>query len=278
MSYTIRMLVENESSVEGVGAEHGLSLLIESGTESLLFDTGASDLLIRNAARLGVDLSSVGTVVISHGHYDHAGGLPAILHHIPGKVLVTGEGFFTERYSREADGHLRYTGSPIGVKELLSGGWTHKEISTSFPCPLGDQELLLITGFSRSTEYERIPSKFVCRHPDGTLEADTFADEISLCLKSPEGMHLVTGCSHPGIVNMVRSIQKQTGMPVISITGGLHLSGADTMQLERTAAFFEDSSVRHLYVSHCTGERAIGLFRAHGINVTPTHGGMVLEL
>lgn len=278
MSHTIRILVENESSIDTLGYEHGLSLLIEGQKGSLLFDTGSSDLLLSNAAALGVDLSCVRTVVVSHGHYDHAGGLAAILRHNPEGVLVTGAGFFCPRYSREADGRLRYTGVPAGIEGTIPRGWEHREVAISCSYLLGDEELLLFTGFTRSTDYEHIASKFVCRQEDGTLTADTFSDEIALGLKSPEGIHLITGCSHPGIVNMVCSIEKQTGLPVISITGGLHLSGADTRQLEQTAAFFKDSSIRHLYVSHCTGERALEVFGAHGIRVTPAHGGMVLEL
>jgi len=112
----ITILVDNQSSKAELHSEHGLSLWIEADDKRILFDTGQSEMLIRNAKVLGIDLRTADTLVLSHGHYDHTGGVAAVLDLNPEISVYCHPGVFMPRYSRQPDGKMK----PVGINAKAS--------------------------------------------------------------------------------------------------------------------------------------------------------------
>ncbi|MCD8350158.1 MAG: MBL fold metallo-hydrolase [Planctomycetaceae bacterium] len=238
--------------------EHGLSLCIRVGDKSILFDCGSSDALVRNAATLGVDLTMAETVVLSHGHYDHTGGFRAVASLGGVSRLVTGPGFFTPKYSRKGM-RLTRMGANFGPDFLADAGITHEVCGDILElCPgcwaLGNPE--------RSHSAETIPDRYVLRL-DGEIQPDRFADEISLAVRCGDGVAVIVGCSHPGILNIVETVERRLALPVHGVWGGTHLVEATSDRIDFTVETLRKKGIRHLGFSHCSGEMARERIQAH---------------
>lgn len=244
----IYSLVEN-TSTKGFPVEHGLSLYIQiENGENILFDMGQSDLFVRNAERLGLDLNDIATAVISHGHYDHGGGLSAFLIHNDHAFVYLHREAFLPHYSLHEDG-LHYIGLdtdlPSSSRFILCENTTpmdphtllFADIQGSFLVPNGNRRLF---GPSKS-----LP--------------DNFAHEQNLLLEEDEKLVLFAGCAHRGIVNIIRQAQKLTGRTPTHVFAGMHLIKNGLTPSEET--FFIRSLAQELlsfkdtlfYTMHCTG-------------------------
>ncbi len=275
MSGTLTTLIENTSISASLMAEHGLSMHIETGEHTILFDTGQSDKLLENARVLGVDLDAIDVVVISHGHYDHAGGVPALLEHTSPKRLVTGHGFFTPKYADDARG-LRYNGVSFSRQDLIDHRWTHEYVG-AVPYPLFSPEdgIYLVSDFPREDRFERIPEVFLQKDPSGEMVPDLFTDEVLLVIESPKGLLVFVGCSHPGIINMIEEVKRLFKAPIYGLFGGTHLNGASDERIDHAAEFFAAEQIELLGVSHCTGEHARQRMAADGLQVFANHAGTI---
>jgi 7,8-dihydropterin-6-yl-methyl-4-(beta-D-ribofuranosyl)aminobenzene 5'-phosphate synthase len=231
----------------GLIGEHGLSLFIETGVARLLFDTGQSGLFLDNARHLGVDLSSLDAVVLSHGHYDHGGGLTAFAR-LNGRPmpLYAGKGFADARYSKRGDTldaiGLGASATPVG-NDLLCIIESPREIAPGlFILPKAER----LDGSIASPRFRR-----VC---EGTEVIDCFDDELSLVAQDEEGLTVVTGCAHRGIVNIARqAVTAFPGRPLKALIGGLHLVDSSPDDIEKTAAALAELEPETVYCSHCTG-------------------------
>ena len=236
----------------GVG-EWGFSALVEADGKRLLFDTGAEpDTVIRNLQALGLDLSDVTDVVLSHAHQDHVGGLAALRKALAQKSpraltrVHVGKGFFVPRYR---NGQLAST--------VVAGRAALEAAGIQFIEHAGPAELLpgvWFTGPVARIHPERnYPKDIVVDTPSGRV-TDIVAEDSSLVLDTMDGLVVLTGCGHAGVINTLEAAQKVVRpAKVTTVIGGLHLFAADDATLDWTAAQLRRFGVRELVGAHCTG-------------------------
>lgn len=248
-SVELTMLVENEARGRSIISEHGLSYWLKTDNGALLFDCGQGAAILPNAETLGIDLSEAKHVVLSHGHYDHTGGLPKVL-----------------ELNREAT--LWMHPHAIEPKFSGSGGKVHRiseaymeSQAFSYPprpiCPIeAPTEILpgiMATGsIPRETEYEDTGGDFYL-DAAGTVE-DPILDDMSLFFKSRDGLVVILGCAHAGVVNTLNYILSLTGENRIdTVIGGMHLLHANDARIDKTIEAFRELKIRRVGPCHCTG-------------------------
>ena len=265
----VTVLVENTVYREGLIAEHGLSLLIEAGSRTILFDAGQTEALFHNARVLGADLSTVDTLVISHGHYDHIGGMRRFLNENPSAKAVIADGAFAKRFST-ASGVSREAGIRDQSIEADFGG---RFIRPGKMLDLGGG--LFITGEVSSTAKEPVHNKNLFIETDGEAVPDGFRDEIYLVFREADGIHIVSGCSHKGILNILSHIAGLfPGTPILSLTGGMHWRGSPASELDTVARRLAGYSIRSLRLLHCTGAaEAAYIKQKTGMNIRYSSSG-----
>jgi 7,8-dihydropterin-6-yl-methyl-4-(beta-D-ribofuranosyl)aminobenzene 5'-phosphate synthase len=253
MTTTLTLLIENTvpGKSDGLMGEHGFSLFVERPEIRLLFDTGASGgALLHNASRLGVDLRTAEAIVLSHGHMDHSGGLAAALRAIGKPIPVHGHpDIFTDRYGKRVD-RVTYAGLPF-KREALEGMGAVFELSPAFR-QIGPG--VYVTGeVPRRNAFETGDAHLFVKR-NGESVRDPFTDDQSLVLETSEGLALVLGCCHAGLVNTLEHVQRQLpGRPIHTVIGGTHLGFAPPEQLTRTVELLKALDIRRIGCSHCTG-------------------------
>lgn len=251
---TVTVLVENSVNSRDLQAEHGLSFYIRTDEHRILFDTGQSDLLLRNARVLGIGLEAVEAVVLSHGHYDHTGGLRAVRELAPGARLYAHPAALEAKFTGNPDGSSRPVGIPGPSAEVFrqaatSIHWTQK--------PAEICKGIFVTGeIPRKCGYEDTGGRFfldaACTRPDPLI------DDQALFFDTPRGLVVILGCGHSGVINTVEHIRQITdGRPVCAIIGGFHLLAAGKERIDRTLAMFEQWNVQRIAAGHCTGWSAV---------------------
>ncbi len=234
-------------------AEHGLAFHLRAGEQSLLFDTGQTALLMQNAHQLGVDLSRLQTVALSHGHSDHTGGLRAVWDAAPNAELYAHPAAFAPHLARDSDGSARNVGLSTENMEAIQrhAGVVHETFSTA---EVADG--IFVTGeIPRLTEFEDVGGPFVL---DGTsLKPDPLLDDQALFFDTVEGVIVLLGCAHAGAVNTLRHIRQLTGdRPFHALIGGMHLVSAGPERMDRTVEALKDTGLRLFASGHCTGPAA----------------------
>ncbi len=232
-------------------AEHGYSLLLEKGGEKILLDTGRSSAVLHNLGLLGVCADDLDAVVISHGHYDHAGGLAIILEQRTNNLpIYAHSAIFATRYSL-SQGYKRSIGMPVSRAELSGMGAEFRFIDTAAEIRPG----LFFSGtIERVTEFESGDSKLVVDSDDGDTVADGFADDTSLFYVGDKGLVVLGGCTHAGLVNTVEYGFKVTGQNRLAAwIGGTHLGPASPKQQEATLKKLAEYNPDMIVSGHCTG-------------------------
>lgn len=237
---TLKVLVEDKISNAALECEHGLSFYVETPAQKFIFDCGQSGLAWKNAAKLGVDLTQINFVVISHSHYDHAGGFPSLLKIVKPKKIYTGKNFWQEKFSKTDDG-FKYRGAGFTFQDLAR--WKIQQKICDDILEL-DENSWLAGNFDTRFKVS-ILEKFV--RGENKI-ADNFDDEICLVLREGDGAALVVGCSHVGILNIVSTVQRRLDLPIKTVIGGIH---SDDMKI---FARLEDFGVENFYLCHCTGD------------------------
>lgn len=250
MNYKITTLAENCVYGKGLQGEHGLSLLIETKQHKILFDTGASDLFIRNARLLGLDLREVDYVVLSHGHRDHTGGLAHFLELNTTAKVVCKEASFFPKFKNERENGLRNPGMFDKNRFLF----VEKETEL-VPGVVVFPQIKIVD--KTDTHFEHF---FV--EIEGEMHPDTFEDELALVLKEEKSLSIISACSHRGITNIMRSVQEV--FPKLSpklVLGGFHIHNAEDEKFNVISAFLGMNLPKRLGVCHCTGIDKYALFR-----------------
>ncbi len=257
MSWKVTVICENSVARPGLLGEHGFAAYIETPDRTLLFDTGQGFSLIHNALRLQTDLKQVDSVVLSHGHFDHTGGLISFLGvHGPCNIVAHSD-VLTERFRFMPVGREEKPvsiGIPWYPSYVMSRGgrfeWK-KEWSEVAPG-------VYITGeVPRKTSFEKGDPKFAVKK-NGELVPDPFLDDYSMILDTPRGLVVILGCAHAGIINILNWVKEKTGRSKIyAVLGGTHLGFSSEEQLTNTIEALKDFSIEKLAVSHCTGQKPI---------------------
>ncbi len=254
MAIKITTLIENSPGEhKGLISEHGLSFYIEKDSHTILFDTGQSDAFLQNALQLKLDLSKVNDVVLSHGHYDHSGGLRSLTQLTTHFRLTVGQGFFHEKYG-ENNNSTEYLGNSFDEKFLKEKEISYRFTNTNITELTTD--VYVVTNFPRIHKDEIINPRFSL-FKDGSFQPDPFSDEVLLTLDSSDGLVLLLGCSHPGMKNMVKFATKILGRPLYAILGGTHLVESDEKSMGLSMDFLNSNNLKAVGVSHCTGKPAM---------------------
>jgi len=257
----LTVLTENCAGAK-FGAEHGLSYLIEVEGEKILFDTGHSDLFLRNAELLHINLETeVDTVVLSHGHWDHGDGLQ----YLDGKTLITHPASFMKRYRKNDH-------SNVGLKLSRDQVETKfKLITTKDPYYI-TSSILFLGEIPRMNDYESKTSTFI----DQKGKVDDIPDDSGLAIIQDNQLIIVSGCAHAGICNMISHACEITGIRKIkAVLGGFHLKH-QSLQLKKTIQFLKKNEVTHIYPSHCTELPALSAF-FENFGIKQLKSGMILE-
>ena len=255
----VTVLAENTACRETMYPQHGLSLLLETEQRKILFDMGQDDTFLRNAQTLGVDLSQVDIAVLSHGHYDHGGGLEAFLGINNKASVFLHELAFGEYYN----GTQKY----IGLDRCLQTH--HRLVFTKQTLSLG-QNLFLYdcNGLDWCAD-----SWGLNRKEDNSFVPDDFRHEQYLEVREGKKRILLSGCSHKGIVNIAAHFRPDV------LIGGFHLSKeTDPERLLRTAQTLLDGSTLY-YTGHCTGEQTYEIMKEiMGERLEKLSTGLIFEV
>ena len=251
MKVQITTLAEN-TATGGTLGEWGLSILVETEEVVLLLDAGGPESsAAHNARRLGKDLSRVDKIILSHGHADHTGGLLAVLAQIRKPVeIIAHPGIWALKYAKRPNFPERFAGIPFRAELAESMGASFN--LTAEPVKITDS--IMTTGeIEMLTDYEKIDNVLFERR-NGELQPDMVPDDLALVINTGEGLAVITGCAHRGIVNTLRHARKITGVESIhTIIGGTHLFRASAERLEHTINDLKAFGIQRLGVSHCTG-------------------------
>ena len=254
---TITLLVENSARGPGILGEHGLSWWIDTGTHRVLFDTGQGMALTHNAARLGIDLALADAVVLSHGHYDHVGGLEAALALAPRAAL------FLHPRTIEP----KFTGTdPANARRLSTMFVESESFRTAGRRIVASREPtevvpgIWMTGeVPRTNDFEDTGGPFFL--DPSLIRPDPLLDDQAIYLPTPAGMIVVLGCAHAGMVNTLDRVARLSGdAPVRALLGGAHLENASPRRMDETVRALRSRQPVQMGFGHCTGLAAIRRF------------------
>lgn len=257
----LTVLTENTAGSKLL-AEHGLSYLIEINNDKILFDTGNSDVFLKNAWQLGISIQDdIKTVVLSHGHWDHGDGL----RFIENKTLILHPSAFMNRY-RQRD--RSYIGLAMTKKETEN---KFTIIESAKPYKINDS-VIFLGEIPRLNKFEAKTTTFI----DENDNPDFVPDDTALAIIKNNELIVVTGCSHAGICNIIDHAKKVTGIEHINtVIGGFHLKHNDT-QTQNTIEYIRSQNIQNVYPSHCTELPALCAF-SQKFKIKPVKTGMVFN-
>lgn len=261
--------VSKTSALDGLlHAEHGLAYHVETTVNgrphAFLFDFGADfHGISKNIERLGLDLTKVEALALSHDHLDHQAALMDLLAawktRIPvGTPFYVGEGFFQGTYMKRSDGSVE---SLLALdKDSLEALGLLRIVETTVPTPIVEGAFL--TGrIERTTDFERIPPAFVVKKGDQFVQEEFPGEQAVVMNARGKGLVVLSGCAHRGIVNTVLHARKMTGIDrVHAVIGGFHLAGAKPEVVLRTISDIKAIGPDYVVPTHCTGFDAISMF------------------
>ena len=269
MSYVARSSVSSKTAavtilVDDIAygnfrSEHGLSIWIEYGNRRVLFDTGPNDAVLKNAKLLGINLKQTDAIVLSHGHYDHAGGLEAVLNIAPNAIIYLHPAALEPKFSQK-NGQVREIGMSDSTKNLIGAlaengkvVWTRKPTQV-FPG-------LFVTGrIPRNSDFEDVGGAFFV--DKNCHEPDLLPDDQALVLNLPKGMVVFLGCAHAGVINTLDYVAKLSREKcTCTVIGGMHLLNTSSERIEQTIGALGQFDVQRIGMAHCTGKEAVKRFR-----------------
>lgn len=263
----ITVLVDNQVGL--VDAEYGYSLYVQAYDKSFIVDFGSSDLFIKNANSLNLDLNT-DFAVISHNHNDHNGGAFAYKKLFPAKTIYIG-----------SDEHKTYGGKhfphyALGIDKSFFKSYSESLVKVDKILSITDKIFILNIDYNKA---EKMGVHYIQK--GGLLFNDTYKHEICVCVLEEECLYIISSCSHKGVVNIIEQCYARfNDAKNIIFIGGIHTKGNAKTPLntteenvERIAERLKQFPIRAMYLGHCTGNRAIEIFKEKGLPVIPTHAG-----
>ena len=270
----VTCVVENTAGNSACWGEHGVAFWLETAAGRVLFDTGQSgDVLLHNAAQLRIPLATADALVLSHAHYDHTGGLAALLPLVrAGLPLYGNAALFQSRYAERGDAL-----EPIGFRVAPAS------LPEKFDVRLSDAPQAVLPGvWTSGAIVERPTFEGRSAHHralvDDRLIPDPYADDLSLVVETGEGLVVICGCCHAGLLNTLAHVRRHFDAPLRAVLGGTHLMRVTDDDLALAVETLRETyGSPALYPNHCTGQRAyLALANAFGSQVQPCNAGTVL--
>jgi len=275
MSFKVTTLIENHSVNGDLHAQHGLSLHLTDGSFSLLLDTGCNGDFIENAKQLNIDLGNLDALILSHGHFDHTGGVKTLINsgYIPREVYM-GQNFYAPRYRREI-GRMRPTGPRFSEEFLIENG------VKSYLLEPGIHQLhervFLVNGIPQNNDLEK-PNEFMVCQCGRDYIPDPFTEETVVVVKGDKGLAILSGCSHNGILNTCEWVSHLFSCPISTFIGGTHLLESDEARIRETLRRLNILGIERLAACHCNGELATAIFSKEYAGYIENGSGTVIEL
>jgi 7,8-dihydropterin-6-yl-methyl-4-(beta-D-ribofuranosyl)aminobenzene 5'-phosphate synthase len=262
----IIILCENTAiPAKGILGEHGFAALIETTAGRYLFDTGQGNTLLHNAAALGLDLARLNKIMLSHGHFDHTGGLAQVLGRTGPIDVHAHPDIFLKRFAlikARRTNMLKPAHNPASAGQLKRLG-ARLVFNTAFTQI--DRNLYLTGEVPRSSAFEKPDSRLVIKK-EGKIVPDPLKDDQSAILKTKKGLVVIFGCAHAGIINTLQHIRQYLpNEKMYMILGGTHLGFSSDVQVAESIACLRGFAIEKIGVSHCTGAKAsLQLMNAFG--------------
>lgn len=244
------VILNNDESKPPFLKEHGFSALIEKGGYFLLFDTGNSDVFLKNMELIKFNPKEIKDIVISHGHYDHSGGLRFLLKKEDKYNVYLRKEIFTKKFRSDKFIGIEWE----KLKEIFDFIFIEDikykifdSIYTYGPAPL-------------MNDFEEPDKEFQLIDNNGK-RSDYFEEELNLVIDDEDGLILITGCAHRGIANIVKGVLDNFNKKIKVLLGGFHLYNSPIKKIEKIINFFNEVQIEKIIPCHCTGDKAIRIFK-----------------
>ncbi len=272
----ITVLAENTTQDKYYEAEHGLSLYIETAKHKVLFDTGASSCFAANAKKLGVDLKDVDITVISHGHYDHGGGLKTFMEVNAKSTIYVNHLAYEPYYSRTGNVNPGYIGLDVTTRQPDRMLLTKEDMVI-------DNELELFMNIQAKKCFPSVNHRLL-KEKDDALVQDDFLHEQSLVIHEGGSHVLIAGCAHTGIINIMEQIHERSQYTITHVVSGFHMynrkenTSEDSNVVDQVGAYLKAHGVM-AYTGHCTGDKAYAqLSEILGEQLVKLYSGQIIKV
>lgn len=273
----VTTLFENRTISKEYKNKHGLSLYIETSKHKILFDTGTDDTFAKNANKLGVKLEDIDIAIISHGHYDHGGGLETFLKLNSKAKIYFGKGAF-DNHLVKLLGIIKYS---IGLKKELSSNDRFVFVDEMLKI---DDELILFGDIKGNKLVPKGNDRLLKEYSNRQVKKDDFQHEINLLINENGRYNLFCGCAHKGIINIIERAKEIIPSDLNTVIGGFHLMGMNAKDsnfkeyLNELSTTLSKNNLDKYYTCHCTGEEAYSYLSEKMSNLNEIKTGMVIEV
>lgn len=252
------ILSENRDNGDFTG-EGGLSIYLEVNGKRFLLDTGYSSLFLENARKLNIDIDTIETVVLTHGHSDHTNGVPYLN---SGKRIIMHPDAFKERYSKRKK---VFVGFPMKEEDLKK----KHDVMLSREAVEFYEDMYFLGEIPMVVDFE-MDGNFSTTLDESLTVVDYTEDDSGIAIKTEQGLVIMTGCGHRGICNTIEQAKKITGEErIYAVLGGFHLRDLEKKKdkIDKTIQYFIDNDVKHLYLGHCVTDDVIEYFKNNLTNI-----------
>ncbi|WP_372795388.1 MBL fold metallo-hydrolase [Pontiella sp.] len=272
---SLEILVDN-AAAEGLAAEHGFSVLLRVGGKTFLMDSGQHNALEKNAAALGIDLTKLDGFILSHGHYDHTGAADFVLQENPEVQVYAHPKIFSERYSIYPERGPKEISMPSEQRLVVANLPDSQLHWISGPTEIAPG--VWLTGPIPRFHTLEDTGGFLFQDADG-VQPDPVEDDMAMWIETPDGLWVICGCCHSGLVNTLTYIGEVSRYrPIRGILGGFHLKHASDERLAATVDTLQAYGPDRMVPCHCTGESAVTYFKNHlQTEIETSYAGFVVK-